>query len=154
MRAFALIVTLLTAAACGEDDPCAGHSHDPMCLVCDGTEDTFTAAKFGDQNIFEVAVVSGAPEPHLVGNNTLTVLVKDSQGNPVDGATVTAEPFYPPGGHGTPIEPVVTATGTPGEYELTELNYVHAGQWEVRFTVTASGQTDNVVFVFCIEAAP
>lgn len=149
-----LICLMLTlVGACGHDHTCEHHSHDPMCLVCDGTEDTFSSSRFGDQNIFEVTIVSGDPAQHVVGNNTLVVLVRDSQGDPVDAATLEVEPFYPPGGHGTPIEPITTTTGTPGEYEITEVNYIHPGSWEVRFSVSAGGKSDQVVFVFCIEEA-
>lgn len=160
MRTHITLAALVLGAAlagCGhEDDPCAGHSHDEACLVCHGDEDPVTpgSVKAGDGGTFSIEIVSADPSPLVNANNTLVVEVLDRGGQPVEGATFTkVEPFYPPGGHGTPITPTVTET-LPGEYTITEVNFVHAGRWELRFDVEKDGATDHVVMTVCIEEAP
>jgi hypothetical protein len=154
MKLLVLLVPIaLAVAGCGNDDPCAGHSHDPACLVCEGDEDPVPSTVEGDSGNLSVEIVSSDPAPLINANNTIVVRVLDSSGASVEGATFTlVEPWYPPGGHGTPVIPTVTES-TPGEYTITEVNFLHEGRWELRFDVADGATTDHVVFTLCIEEA-
>lgn len=149
---------IVLAGGCGhEHGPCDHHSHDPECLQCQGDEDPYDAGYelTGEQGNFTIRLVSADPSPHIVGDNSLTIQVVDGDGAPVDGVTFDRiEPFSATGDHGTPITPEYTATGTAGEYEVTMLNYVHFGIWNVTVELSADGVSDRVVFTFCVEEAP
>jgi hypothetical protein len=152
MKRLLLLAPLaLGLAACGNDDPCAGHSHDPACLVCQGDEDPIPSTVEGDSGNLAVEIVSSDPAPPVNANNTMVVRVLDSTGAAIEGATFTlVEPWYPPGGHGTPVIPEVTESA-PGEYTITQVNFLHEGRWELRFDVADGATTDHVVFTLCIE---
>jgi hypothetical protein len=101
---------------------------------------------------YAVTFVDAMPAPPTKGDNTWTVKITDSAGNPVDGATVTAKPFMPDHAHGSSITPQVTPMGTDGTYEVTLLDLFMPGIWQVTLTITpASGAADNVVFTFCVD---
>src|SRR5687768_4604601 len=157
MKRLVLIGLLaLALAGCGNDDPCgAGHSHDPVCLVCEGDEDPIPSTVDGDSGNLSIELVSSDPSPPLgETNHTLVVRVLDSTGAMVEGATFDlVEPWYPPGGHGTPVVPEVTESA-PGEYTITQVNFLHGGRWEVRIDVSDGTTSDHVVVLLCIEPAP
>ena len=142
----------IAAAGCGSEDPCGSHSHDPVCLVCQGDEDPIPSTVEGDSGNLSVRIVSTSPSPLLAEmNHTMVVEVLDGSGAAVEGATFdTFEPWYPPGGHGTPVVAEVTETA-PGEYTATEVNFLHPGRWELRIDVADGATTDHVVFTLCIE---
>lgn len=152
---FVLSLGLAPLAACGSDDPCGSHSHDPACLVCQGDEDPLTPAEvWTASNGFTIELVSATPTPFIAANNELVVKVR-KDGTLTDGVDFTGTTsWYPPGGHGSPLLPIVAATGNPGEYRLTQVNFVHAGVWELRFVVAGGGATGTVNVTFCIEEAP
>jgi hypothetical protein len=150
-----LTLALAMIGGCGDEEPgeCAGDTHEPQCLVCNGDEDEMAAGTTKAGETFTIEIVSSDPSPHLEGNNDLRVRVLDADGAPVDGVDFTkVEPFYPPGGHGTPIVPEVTATGTAGEYDIARINYIHEGRWELRFELASGASTDAILFVICVAA--
>jgi hypothetical protein len=154
----ALVLTPL-AAACGHEDACGGHSHDPACLVCDGSENPLTpGSMLTASSGFTVELVTVTPTPMTNGNNVMTVKVRQD-GNLVDGVafyeseTFKTETWYPAGGHGSPLLPTVTATGNPGEYTLTAVNFLHAGHWEMRFRMSLGGVMSELFVPLCIEEA-
>jgi hypothetical protein len=159
MRAFALAATFALAvaplAACSEDDKCGGHSHDPVCLVCQGDEDPLTPGEsLAASNGFTLELVSAVPTPFNDELNELTVRLR-KDGNLVDGADFTGtKTWYPPGGHGSPLLPMIAPAGATGEYHLTGINFVHAGRWELRFNLTSAGTTSEYFMPLCIEEAP
>jgi hypothetical protein len=145
----------LSLAGCGEESECGEHSHDPICLGCTGEEDPAVpgTTKEGNDGVLSIRLVSVDPEEQIVGTGSLVVEVLDASDTLVPGVTFTkVEPFYPEGGHSTPIVPVVTPVdGFDGRYEITEVNYVHAGIWELRFELSAPGELDDqLAFEFCI----
>jgi hypothetical protein len=158
MRLSASLLTAwlaLALAACGHSHgDCEGHSHDPACLQCEGDEDAYDAVRTGEMGNLTIELLSAEPNPHLGDNyNSLRIRVLDSEGDPVDGVTFDEiEPFTVQAGHGTPVKPVATPAGEPGEYDITDLAYVHEGIWEVRFSLSAGAVSDRIVFTFCVVA--
>lgn len=152
MKCLLLVPFAIAAAGCGSEDPCGGHSHDPACLVCDGDEDPIPSTVEGDSGNLSVELVSSDPGPPIGdSNHTMVVRVLDSTGASVEGATFEKfEPWYPAGGHGTPLVAEVTETA-PGEYTATQVNFLHPGHWELRIDVADGATTDHVVFTLCIE---
>lgn len=139
------------------DESCAGmtgHSHSDECTTCTGDEDPYNATLTGDGEDLTIELLEAVPNPHTNGNNTLRVRVLDAGGSPVEGADFTkVEPFATNQGHGTPLVPVVAELGA-GEYEITEINYIHKGTWELRIDVDEGGTADSFNFFFCIDEVP
>lgn len=154
-----LLGALALAAACGDDHggSCEGHSHDPSCLVCEGDEDPVTAGsvKAGAQGNLSIEIVSVTPSPPMgETNHVFVVRVLDADGAAVEGATISkAEPWYPPGGHGTPLTATIEET-SPGEYTVSQVNFLHGGRWELRWDLADGATTDAVVHTLCIEPGP
>ena len=153
-----LVVSLLALtvlASCGHADACGSHSHDPTCLVCTGAEDPLTPGEtLTASNGFTLELVSATPAPFIEGTNDLVVKVR-KDGVLVDGVDFTGtQSWYPVGGHGSPLLPTVTTTANPGEYTITPVNFLHAGAWELRFSMTAQGVTSTYNMPLCIEEAP
>jgi hypothetical protein len=107
-------------------------------------------AKPGAAGHFRFALVSATPAPPARGDNAWVVEVDDAAGGPVAGAELTATPFMPDHGHGTPMKVGIAAAAAPGQYKLAPVNLWMPGYWETSVTATAHGVTDTAVFKFCI----
>ena len=149
------VCALVFLASCGNEDACGGHSHDPACLVCTGSEDPLAAGEIlTASNGFTIELVSATPAPFTSGNNDIVVKVR-KDGTLVDGVDFAGTvSWYPQGGHGSPLLPTATATANPGEYTITPVNFLHAGAWELRFSMSAQGVTSTYNMPLCIEEAP
>lgn len=146
------LVLVLAASACG-DDGSAHHHTDGAPVDCsiETRADTYVAglSKVGAGG-YEFVLVESVPAPPAKNDNTWTVELRDGAGATVDGATMTAVPFMPDHGHGTPITAEVTAQGS-GRYQIAPVNLWMPGLWETTVAVDIQGVTDEVVFAFCID---
>jgi hypothetical protein len=139
-------------AACSGDD--GGDDAAIDCSTVTGV-DSFVVGleKAGAGGTVDFKLMSIDPAPPIRGNNTWVVQVSTMAsgvvGNPIDGATVSATPFMPAHQHGSPITPVITATGNPGEYSIAPVNMWMPGVWETTIAVSAPS-TDRAVYKFCI----
>ncbi len=135
-------------SACGSD----GHGEDH--LLCFGDENPASAgtALVGDMGNLKVHVVSIAPNPLIVGENSVTLRITDTSDQAVAGATVTAAEVYQRvHDHGTPSVPEFTSLANDGEVRIDKLGVVHTGSWYFRFNVEAGGNSDFVEFTFGID---
>lgn len=106
--------------------------------------------KAGDRSVVTFRLVSASPSPPRRPDNTWVMMLQ-SGGNPLLGATVTTTLFMPDHNHGTQIKPVISPTGMPGEYKFEPLNLWMPGLWEVTFEATpVGGSKDRAVFRVCI----
>ncbi len=156
-----LLTSLLAgtvALGCGED-----HGHeggdDPTCEE-DTRDDEFVAgiSKTGGAG-YTLSIVDSLPAPPDKGNNVWTIALTDSNGDPLSGVALEAEPFMPDHGHGTPEIAVFTDNGD-GNFTLDPVNFFMPGYWETTVTVVDEGATDaedddvdldTVVFKFCVD---
>lgn len=153
MKAALALALAAALAGCGDDGgpDCEGHSHDPICMMCSGEEDPAEPGTRvdGDAGVFSIELVEASQQvrPDV---NVIVIRVLDAAGDPVDGVSFDA--IEPTGNtHSSPLIPVAMATGEPGEYEISSLAYLEPGTWEVRFELSAGGQSDVVTFEFCVE---
>lgn len=159
MRAHLLLAATtatLTLAACGHDgEECGAHSHDPACLVCTGAEQPLTPGTvLTVPNGYTVELVTATPDPFVEGNNELTVRVR-KDGAPAAAVDFTGtDTWYPNGGHGSPLRPTVTPGATAGDYTLTQINFLHAGSWELRFMLGGTADPATYALPVCVEEAP
>lgn len=147
----ACIVSVLVVLGCGStDDPgnegskCANETRD----------DVYAASlrKAGAGGLFDFVLVAATPAPPAKGDNSWTVEVDGIGGGaPLTGASLTATPFMPDHGHGTPIVPVATPIEQPGQFQVTPINLWMPGLWQVTLEATTSAATDKAVYAFCIE---
>ena len=144
-----LCLVLGVTAACGRKRPAA--AHDP----CDAElrKDVFAVGlhKRGVAGALELSLIASQPTPPARGDNVWTVQVRSiATGNAVNDATVTATPFMPDHGHGTPIKVNVTAAPVAGEYQLAPINLWMPGYWEVAIHAAQGTTEDSAVFKLCI----
>jgi YtkA-like len=82
--------------------------------------------------VFEATIT---PSPPRLGTNTMTVVVKGSNGVVVPDAAVTARTWMPAMGHGS-ANPSVSNQGG-GNYRVSGVSFTMSGTWEVRLSATA-----------------
>lgn len=149
----AWFVALLAAPALAMAG-CGGSSSQQQATTCpnDPRADTYVPGlmKMGKGEVFQAELVASDPAPPDRGDNAWTIKLSDAEGQPVVGATIDVKPFMPDHGHGTPVPAVVTDQGD-GSYQLTPINLFMAGYWQVTLTIQAGGQSDQIVYGFCIE---
>ncbi len=86
-------------------------------------------------------ISAAMPSSAKSGDNALTIVVADSDGKPVSGATITTSVAMTSMDMGT-THPAVTEKG-PGQYAATA-NFSMAGPWRVRVKVTAPGHAPQI----------
>jgi hypothetical protein len=77
---------------------------------------------------------------------TVLVVVTDSDGHAVDGATIAIGGGMPQHGHGLPTRPRVTKELGGGVYEISGVRFNMGGWWEFSLDITSSVGSDKVTF--------
>jgi YtkA-like len=146
------LLSLGALGACGGGQAATPDGDFTGC-VGDPRADSYSAGmmKVGKSGTVSAELASSDPGPPIKGVNSWSVLLKDSAGAPVDGATIGVKPYMPDHGHGTQVKAVVTPM-TNGVYGITPLYFYMAGLWQTTLDVTFADRTttDSVVFSFCI----
>ena len=85
--------------------------------------------------------------PYRKGKLLSTVImVKDAEGQPVDGAEITIDGGMPQHGHGLPTKPRATAEVEPGRYRIDGVKFNMGGWWEFKLRITAGAASDSITF--------
>ena len=145
----ALLLAVLVACSSGNSSTPDG----PLdCSAIPGT-DMFTPGlpKPGANDTFNLKLmtISPAPPQRLV-NSWVVEVDWAASGTPVDGATLNVMPYMPSHGHPSPEEVIVTAAGSPGQYNLDPVFFSMPGVWTTTITTTQGTATDSSVYTFCI----
>jgi hypothetical protein len=77
---------------------------------------------------------------------TMRVVISDSEGRPVEGATITVDGGMPEHRHGLPTQPRVTRGLGGGAYEVEGVKFNMGGWWELKFAIAGQPGTDSVTF--------
>ena len=148
----------LVAAGCGGGpSPGPGHAHGPGGghPGADDGADTYHAGleREGEEGRVRVRLVDSDPVPQDTGLYTWTLTVEDLEGEPVVGASVSAEPTMPAHGHGTfPAITEATPLEEVGHFRLADMDLFMAGVWDVALTVSlVDGGADTLTFHFRLE---
>jgi hypothetical protein len=72
--------------------------------------------------------------------------VETPDGEPVENAEIKVDGGMPEHGHGLPTKPQMTEYLGEGDYRVEGMKFQMTGWWEVKFDITAEGQTDKVTF--------
>jgi len=84
------------------------------------------------------------------GVNSTEIVVRDKNGNVVDGAELTVTPWLPAMGQGVWDKPVVTKRGG-GKYTISNIVTTINGRWELRIDVSKGALKDQAVFTFDVS---
>ncbi len=74
------------------------------------------------------------------------VLVADTDGHAIDGATIEVDGGMPQHGHGLPTRPRVTKSFGDGLYEIEGVRFNMGGWWEFSLAITGSAGADKITF--------
>jgi len=124
---------------------------------CGGDADASAGATFSaepqqvltsDQGRLHIEIRS-APHPAVRGVNRFRLYLTDPAGAPADGLAIAVQPWMPAHGHGTSVVPQTMALG-PGQYEIDQVYFYMAGDWQLRMTFSAA-ETDSAAPSFDIR---
>ena len=97
-----------------------------------------------------VELTEAAPSPPVVrSDNTWWLELSDTEGAAVSGARLVASPYMPKHQHGS--AEVVVEQQSEGKYQLSPIELIMPGVWEIPLTITPVGDDESeTVFRFCI----
>ena len=99
-----------------------------------------------DNGVFRVSYTPSTGAIPVNEMHEWTLHVENTDGTPIEDATITVDGDMPEHGHGLPTSPRVTQYLGNGDYLVEGLKFQMGGWWLVDFTITANGQTDAVHF--------
>lgn len=140
----AVAVGLLALVGCGADEPDepGGASTDPC---GGGGEAYYSGVSKTASDGTRFTIVDAVPAPPARFENSWQVRVTDAAGTALTGEMLSAAPWMPKHGHGSPT---VTATAdAAGLYHLDDVRLSMPGVWQVTLS-DASGA--SALFEFCI----
>lgn len=77
---------------------------------------------------------------------TIRAVVRDTEGRPVDGASIQVDGGMPQHGHGLPTRPRVTRNHGGGVYEIEGVRFNMGGWWEFKLVIDGPAGPDTVTF--------
>lgn len=95
---------------------------------------------------YYVAVLHPSSELRPRRLQTIEVSVRDTAGNPVDGAQITIDGGMPQHGHGLPTQPRVTRNDGDGSYVIEGVRFNMGGWWEFKLAINGRAGADTVTF--------
>lgn len=110
-----------------------------------------SASVLTDQGLFRISYASETTPLPLNQIHTWTIHVETADGQPVDDAEITVDGGMPQHGHGLPTNPQVTQNLGGGDYLVEGMKFQMLGWWEVKFQISANGQSDDVTFNLILE---
>jgi hypothetical protein len=124
------------------------------CTQAAGDAYTPGMQRLGAAGRFSFELVSSAPAPPAINDNTFVLQVKDSDGQPVAG-DLSVDLEMPEHGHPSPTQPDITFDAATSSFTLDPMRLFMVGLWRLTFSFQpASGSAadaDSAVFNFCIE---
>jgi hypothetical protein len=115
-----------------------------------GDLDTSTSL-LSDGGLFRVSYSSDSSPLPLNQIHSWTIHIETADGQPVEGAQILIDGGMPQHGHGLPTSPQVTEDLGNGDYRVEGMKFQMPGSWEVKFNISANGQSDSVTFNLIVE---
>jgi len=112
----------------------------------------FTRAEIKSDNELYSISLELAEQPR-VGNNTLTLIVRDGKTNNVikEKLTIEVVSWMPVHEHGSATDAVVTSQGE-GKYLVETVNFSMPGLWQIHLRITRGGKEETALFE--VEVVP
>lgn len=96
--------------------------------------------------------VEKAPTPVPTNRlQTWVVAVTNADGKPLPAAMLAVSGSMPQHGHGMLVDPRASRQTESGRFLVEGLKFHMPGYWEVKFTVTADGRADDLVFTLDLQ---
>ena len=102
--------------------------------------------RVSDAGLYKATITPDADPAPINEMHTWTLHVETPDGKPVENAQVSVDGGMPEHGHGLPTQPKVTKYLGNGDYLVEGMRFNMPGMWQLKFRVTAGGQTDQIVF--------
>jgi hypothetical protein len=157
LAAAATIAFMAHLAGCGGGGEGSSADGDTVSCTADPRLDSYAGelAKSGERGVLSFRFSDLEPAPPARGNNTFHVQVNDIAGSAMQ-VDLAVDLRMPDHGHGTSVEPSVTADDAPGRYTLSPLYLFMPGVWRIELEAYAAGAEDDVAIDsvtlhFCIE---
>jgi len=106
----------------------------------------YSTSRASDNGLFRVSYTSSQDIVPVNQMHQWTLLVETADGQPVKNASITVDGDMPQHGHGLPTSPQVTQNLGDGKYIVDGMKFQMGGLWVMDFTISDSGQTDEVHF--------
>lgn len=149
-----------TLACGGADEPIPTDVGNVSCTAdarLDPASDLDRAGEFdkrGEQGVLSFRFFDLDPAQPAKGLNTLQVEVTGVAGEVVPGQ-LRVDLRMPDHGHGTSVEPIISADSIPGTYSVRQLFLFMPGVWRLEFealdATREDAMLDRAVLHFCIE---
>lgn len=104
-----------------------------------------------DNGLFRVSFTASLDPITINQMHTWTLHVETADGKVVEDAVILVDGGMPQHGHGLPTRPQVTQYLGNGDYLVEGLKFQMGGWWEVKFNISAGGQSDDVTFNLILE---
>jgi len=105
-----------------------------------------STTRLSEKGLYRVSIRSAVEPLRLNELHSWMIHVETADGEAVDNAEIAASGGMPEHNHGFPTAPKVNLNQDGGNYQLEGVKFSMPGWWEMRFNITANGQTDTVVF--------
>jgi hypothetical protein len=109
----------------------------------------------GDSGMLSFVISGATFNPPAIDNNTWTLKILDSSGQPVKDAMLTfpkgphpSDPWMPDHTHGA--LPAKAVNNMDGTYTVMPLYFFMGGVWSTAMSATTGSLTDTTTFTFCI----
>ena len=126
---------------------------------CMTTADAFAApadnrvmgeARVTHKGLYRITVEAPTPIP-TNRFQALSIAVTAADGKPLTEATLAVSASMPQHGHGMLVQPRVSRQPGSGKFLAEGLKFHMPGYWEVKLSVTAAGQTDDLMFALDLQ---
>ncbi len=145
------LVTAITLLGCSDEGD--GGLTEVRCERED-RKDTYAPGMLanGAASQIKVRLVESEPGPPTKGDNSWLVDILDFESEtPLEDVGISVTPIMPDHGHGTPVQPEIERTGTPGQFQVDRVNLWMPGLWEIAVEAETTASSDAATLRFCIE---
>lgn len=140
LRTIGAAAALALIVGCGSDEPPA--------IVAD--QFVIPLLKQSHDGELSVSLTGATPSPPAKGNNEWSLEITDADGLPVENLDFDVVLFMPEHGHGSSAT-TVAAGANPGDYNVTRINFIMGGIWEVQ--VISRGESPERDVSFYVDVA-
>jgi len=77
---------------------------------------------------------------------TVSVMIADAGGHPIEGALIRVDGGMPEHGHGLPTQPRMKQALGGGVYEIEGVRFSMGGWWELKLSIESPAGADSVTF--------
>ena len=104
-----------------------------------------------DQGLFHARISSNLDPVDINQLHSWTLHLETPDGQPIEAAEIVIDGGMPQHNHGFPTTPQITENLGGGDYLVEGVRFNMTGWWEMKFDITADGQSDHITFNLVVE---